>query len=167
MGMTGIVLGLVLAGQAGPPDEVFRCAREVTTPAERVAIADAMIADASPPVLDEVGLRLRDCAIRAGHGAETGRPLAAAAFGLLAAEEIRGRLATVGLDMALVDRWFAEQEESTRTIPPDDEAGERIVRSLIARGVAVDPLLENATLLGNYLGAMIMVERARLGLPFE
>jgi hypothetical protein len=162
-----IALGLALMGQAGPPDEVFRCGHDVTTEAERAAIADALIANTSPPIVDEVGARLRDCAIRAGHEEATGRPLVAAGLGLLAAEGLRPRLAAVGIDMMLVDRWLGAQDTAFRTTLPDDSAGERLILGLNEQGIPLEALTANAELIGNYFGVTIMVERARLGLPLE
>lgn len=162
-----IAVGFALLGQAGPPDEVFRCGHDATSEAERAAIADAMLANAAPPIIEEVGARLRACAIRAGHDEATGRPLVAAGLGMLAAEGLRPRLAAVGIDMMRVDRWLALQDPAFRTTIPDDAAGEQIILGLEAQGIPLDALTANAELIGNYFGAMIMAERARLGLPLE
>lgn len=162
-----IAVGLALMGQAGPPDEVFRCGHDATTEAERSAIADAMLANATLPIIEQVGARLRECAIRAGHDEATGRPLVAAGLGMLAAEGLRPRLAAVGIDMMLVDRWLAAQDPAFRTTVPDDAAGEQIILGLEAQGIPLEVLTTNAELIGNYFGAMIVAERARLGLPFE
>ena len=73
MGLMAIVIGLSMAGQAGTPDDVVRCGLEATSAEERAALADTMVGDdAASPLVEEIALRLRDCAIRAGYDATSG-----------------------------------------------------------------------------------------------
>lgn len=168
MGMMGIALGLlVLAGQGAPADEVGACARDATSPAERAALADAVMADGPGPALEEIAVRVRECAIRSGYDEARAAPLVAAGIALLAGEEMAARLSAAGIQIALVDSWFAGQDEEFRTHLPDAQSGERIVWGLNGRGVPLEPLIANAELVGGYIGMLIIAERTRLGLPLE
>ncbi len=163
--LTNILAALGLAMQPASPGAGLECAREVTSAADREAMADALSDRAASPFPEEVGLRLRACAERAGHNAETGRAFMTVTFVTFAGEALRGRLAARSIDPDIVDTWYAGQNGATRIEYPDQAAGERMVLDLAAAGVPMAALEEHGTMLGNYLATLIIPERIARGLP--
>ncbi|MBX3561797.1 MAG: hypothetical protein KF780_08285 [Sphingomonas sp.] len=160
-----VIGALALAMQPVSPMAGLDCAREVVSPAEREAMADALLNRAPSPFPEEMGLRLRACGERAGHDAGTGRAFMMVAFTALAGEALRGRLAARNIDPAIVDAWYARQNGTTRIEYPDEAAAERMLLELQAAGVPMAALDEHGTMLGNYLATLIIPERVARGLP--
>lgn len=163
--LTNILAALGLAMQPASADAGLECARAAIGPAEREAMADALSSGGAAPFPEEVGLRLRACGEGAGHDESTGRAFMTVAFTTLAGEALRGRLAAREIDPAIVDAWYAGQDETTRIEYPDQAAGERMVIELAAAGVPLAALEAHGTLLGNYLATLIIPERIGRGLP--
>ncbi len=167
MMLTNMLMGLALAMvQSTSPYAGLDCARQEVSQAEREAMADALSSggDASP-FTDEVGARLRTCAEGAGHDGDTGRAFMALAFTTLAGEALRERLAARDIDPAIVDGWYAGQDETARIEYPDAAASERMVLDLAAAGVSMEALEAHGAILGNYLATLIIPERIARGLP--
>ncbi len=165
MAMTPVILGMALLLQPASPDAGLDCAWGAASAAEREAIADGMATGEATAVIDAAGMRLRECAIRAGHDEATGPGFIALAFSELARSALRGRLAAQGIDPALIESWFAAQDAATRIAIPDEAQGERVVLELNAAGVPMEALQQHAEMVGNYLATLIIPERVRRGLP--
>ncbi len=153
--MTPVFGVLALAMQPALPAAGLDCARAAVNAAEREAMADAL-ARGAEPFPDEVGLRLRACGEQAGHDDETGPAFVTVALVTLLGDALRGRLAAGGIAPAIVDSWYAAQDEATRVEYPDQAASERMVMALNAAGVPMEALDAHGRLLGHYLATLMI-----------
>lgn len=156
----------LLAAQSPPQSlAIGSCVAERTSAADRQsAIATIQQGQETEPAL---AARLKEHVTRctsAGE-AEFGEAAASAAVGYMLRAESGGELSRNGIDLQLVDRWFARQSETIKINPAlPREQLRALVEELIEAGVPVAALEAHRHELGVYIGSLIVLERLRRGL---
>jgi len=158
------MLAYMLIAQA-PSDAAVACASANLTDADKSAVARSMIDNADTPQLERIAAQVEACLRPTGADREAGRALMIFVVAQAAGEGMAPMLTAQGIEPVLIDRWFAAQPEEARTSLPDEAAGERIVRGLIAAGVPTEVAIANGTLIGNYIATLILREQVRVGHP--
>ena len=163
------LLLLALAAMQSHSAEELGCVTAVASEADRALIASSMAAGSPDAALVD---RMREsavaCALRFGWDEIRAGRMTIAAVATVARDRYAAMLAERDVDTALIRRWLAAESETERTDLRFDQArGERIVVALVQAGIPQATLESHGRLVGQYVAALIALERLRLGLPIE
>jgi len=88
-------------------------------------------------------------------------------IGVLLRDTLQARLATQGIDAAVLDRWFARQSSEFRTTAfatmPQAQL-EASLATLVGNELSLDAMERNGAAIGGYLSALMILERIERGL---
>lgn len=168
--MTLLALVLFATVQGLSIEVEARCVVDGFTPGERERIVELIRQAAEPDAalqtrLEQVGA---DCVESRGWAERQGGAFIAFALGSMLRDEIGPKLGRAGIDSAWLEAWLARQDDRVRTTPVIDAAdSERLVLELHAQGTSMATIESQSGLIGAYVSALVMMERARRGLAFE
>lgn len=168
-----VLAGLLILGTASPAVaqspgdllEIGECAARRVPAADRSGVAEALRAGRAPDqdLMGRVMSYVRRCTPRSE---ETNPVALTSAVAQIARVETGALLGRSGINTGVVDRWFSRQSNARKTnLAVTTEQGEAFARELIAAGLPEAPVTANATLIGGYIGTLIVIERIRQGMP--
>ena len=168
--MTFLALALFAAAQAPAIEAEARCIVYGFTSGERERIVELIRRAGEPDPalqgrLQQVGI---DCVASRGWAEPQAGAFIAYALGSMLRDDTGLKLRRAGVDPAWLETWLARQDERVRTTPAIAEAdSERLVLDLQAQGIPIGTIQSQSELIGAYVSALAIMERARRGLPFE
>jgi hypothetical protein len=161
-----LALALVQAPTAGE----LGCVLQSATAADREEISAGMRrGNVDEALVGRIREQAGRCAGPFGWSEERTAAMTVSALASVTRESIATILADRGIDTAIIDRWFARQDEDMRTRPEFDQArGEAIALGLVRAGIPMERLAgDSGETVGNYVATLIISERVRLGLPMH
>ncbi|MGQ0558988.1 MAG: hypothetical protein ACT4OE_05295 [Sphingosinicella sp.] len=128
---------------------------------ERDNIGEFTAADREPegPGFDALQASVLSCGETLGWDLASSENYAALAVAFVVGDYAGTRLRSAGVDTALIGDWL-----DLAVIPGDEFSAddlERLLGYMIERGSAPATLEQHAFLIGNYLGALVAIERSR------
>ena len=168
--MLHLVTGLLLfaAAQGAAAGDVD-CILDRYPPAERAQLVEDALAGAEGTrAMGRLEAIVGECTGRLGWNPDMAGYTAGFALALVMRDHAGAQLASAGVDTAILDQWFADQSDGVRTNPQLAESDSQNALDALLRSGASEALLDrHGETIGVYLGARIMIERVRLGLPFD
>jgi hypothetical protein len=156
--MWTLLLSLLLAGQAAEPD-ALGCVVDKVPAAERIRIADRVLSGPDAGADRSLDAAVEACVAQGLIPAEardlTTTTVAATFTGI----EAQKRLAVVGIDAQVINRWFEALPDDQRSDPvSNEESVGRLVELLVQAGADAKQVDANAELIGSYIGAISVLD---------
>jgi len=153
-------------------DEDARCIIEATSAPDRSEIATIAVRPElreSSTAYPRLIQRGAECGRRNGWSPSRSSQVGTYAVATILRDEYRVQLRAAGIDVAIVDAWFESLSDELRLNVFEESNAAAIgeqVRALEARNVIPTARLAAAGhMIGGYIAALSMVERARRGVP--
>lgn len=160
---------LISAAEPQPLDPDLACIVDRVPASARAVILTETASEADGPAQAALIEAATACQSERNWTTEQTVNVGMIATAFILGEEAGNHLDKAGIPVGLINAWFDTQPREVQTMGQmDDAVGEQVVHHLVGEGVSLPSIEANATQIGFYVGARMMIERIAAGLgPIE